>query len=933
MRTTPPSTRPARSPEEPPAPSAPARTRKKGANAPKTARRIPQSRPAGSKRISKINMTIIFKIIWEKGPQKGSVDVQNGRLGKVRVKRGTGRCQDGGFASSSKESLELLVEVQRADLRPGSERTLVTVRTRDRTFSFFARDVHRECPIFIPAYGVAVSEGDDPRSYAEIEAEIRFRGLQSELDRINSEPEASFDSASRATRTAHAPIWLGLGRDMRIFEMDYRDEEGYWGRVTPRLHGDLLPVPSDPQRTIEFGFAVGRGNACAYDITRRLEHGYLPILRSRVQDGDIVYDLTAFVTLEQKALTSKNIRGTHFLAADGHSRGHMFTEAQQAAFEKLKDHEVHREEETVLCLRIVARNTAKVPRYAFIRGLSCKPPKPYRFDRATGFSRWQDLNAVFGIHRMDGAPMPDEEMVTLLQPGEKRVFEFYVPHQGVPPDRARKVAQFDFDKKLQACRHYWEHKLSALADITLPEKRIEEMIKAGFLHLDLVAYGREPRGTVTPTIGVYAAIGSESSPIVQFMDSMGAHRLAERSLNYFLDKQHEDGFIQNFGNYMLETGPALWSLGEHYRYTRDEKWVRRIKTKLLKSCDFILRWRERNRKQALKGQGYGLLEGKCADPSDPFRSFMLNGYACLGLKRAAEMLEHVDPRESKRLYGEAGGFLKDIRTALGECMGRSPVVPLADGTWIPSAPPWADGTGPEFLHIQSRNCWSHACFMTRDSLLGPLYLVFQEVLDPHEESARFLLQSHQELQCVRNVALSQPYYSRQAIVHLRRGETKAFLQSYYNGMQGLADPQTYSWWEHYFHASPHKTHEEAWFLMQTRWMLWMEADRTLHLLPGIPRAWLAEDRSPCIELSRVATYFGPYSLRVDSHLNHGMGRVEAQLTRNGSPAQTVPEAIDIRLPHPLGQAPTSIQGGTYLPESECVRVDGKSRSATIVLRF
>jgi hypothetical protein len=45
---------------------------------------------------------------------------------------------------------------------------------------------------------------------------------------------------------------------------------------------------------------------------------------------------------------------------------------------------------------------------------------------------------------------------------------------------------------------------------------------------------------------------------------------------YFLDKQHDDGFIQNFGGYMLETGAALWSMGEHYRYTRDEAWVRQI---------------------------------------------------------------------------------------------------------------------------------------------------------------------------------------------------------------------------------------------------------------------------------------------------------------------------------------------------------------------
>ena len=35
--------------------------------------------------------------------------------------------------------------------------------------------------------------------------------------------------------------------------------------------------------------------------------------------------------------------------------------------------------------------------------------------------------------------------------------------------------------------------------------------------------------------------------------------------------------MQNFGGYMLETEAALWSLGEHFRYTRDLDWVMAIR--------------------------------------------------------------------------------------------------------------------------------------------------------------------------------------------------------------------------------------------------------------------------------------------------------------------------------------------------------------------
>ena len=124
---------------------------------------------------------------------------------------------------------------------------------------------------------------------------------------------------------------------------------------------------------------------------------------------------------------------------------------------------------------------------------------------------------------------------------------------------------------------------------------------------------------------------------------MGWHRLAERSLNFFLDRQHADGFIQNFGGYQLETGPALWTMGEHYRYTRDDAWVRRIQPKLLKACEYLLAWRGRNKKPALRGKGYGLLDGKVADPEDYFHSFMLNGLSYLGILRVSEMLRRVAP--------------------------------------------------------------------------------------------------------------------------------------------------------------------------------------------------------------------------------------------------------------------------------------------------
>jgi len=226
-----------------------------------------------------------------------------------------------------------------------------------------------------------------------------------------------------------------------------------------------------------------------------------------------------------------------------------------------------------------------------------------------------------------------------------------------------------------------------------------------------------------------------------------------------------------------------------------------------------------------------------------------------------------------------------------------------------------------------RGTWfSHLTFYCRDSLLGPLHLIFQEVIDPNEKAADYLLNCCTELMHERNVALSQPYYSQHPWVHLRRGEVKAFLKAYYNSLS-LADRETYSFWEHYpGTGSPHKTHEEGWFLMQTRWMLWTEQGETLKLLSGIPREWMKNGK--CIKLSNVASYFGPLSLKVESKVKQG--RIVAKIE---CPSERQPRRVELRLPHPYGRKATNVKGGTYNPQTEMVKIESFKGKAEVTLEF
>ena len=862
---------------------------------------------------------------WRHGVP-GEIQVSHGQILEMQVVAGRGQVRGSQFAPEGEGPLRVKLTVEGVAARYTTNPTIVSIKTEKDSFSFLLRDVDSRFPIWIPEFGVVVTDAGDTRGLAEIDEAIRRWGGRSRLQEFEAEPEETFEAAADRVRRMSCHTWLGVSRNMRIFAIG---EKLDW--IEPRFHYFQALLAENDRKPFRYEFVMGRGWGVCDQIERHLEEQVLPILHGRVVDGDIAYDLTTFATLETKPLSAGTLRGTDYLVADAYAKQHMFTPAQQARFDSLHQAELEQGEETILCLRISAVNTSASPCYAFLKsiwpskGLGEGSALPWQFEEKTGFATYEG-EKVFALSQLNGSPLEQHEVVMLLQPGETVVMDVFLAHRPITRARAEEIAKTSFEQRYQECKTFWKSKLETSAQIKTPEPRITEMIRAGLLHLDLITYGREPEGALAATIGDYPPIGSESSPIIQFFDSMGWHDVARRALGYFLEKQHDDGFIQNFNNYMLEPGAVLWSIGEHYRYTRDDAWVKEIAPKVIESCEFLRNWRRRNQRDDLRGKGYGLLEGKTADPEDPFRSFMLNGYAYLGLSRVAEMFEMVDPAQAATWHAEADALKSDIRDAFFPALAASPVVPLGDGRWCPACPPWVESRGPLALHIDGSAWHTHGSMVARDSLLGPLYLVFQEVLDPAEPCVGFLLDFHAELMTERNVVFSQPYYSRHPWIHLMRGESKPFLKAYYNTLASLADRETYTFWEHYFRASAHKTHEEAWFLMETRWMLYLECGSTLRLLGGIPRRYLEDGKK--IELDKVATYFGPLTLNVNSAVKGG--RVEAKIVCD---SDRWPGRVELRLPHPRGLKATRVEGGSYNSQTETVLIDPFSGSANVTLFF
>ena len=864
-------------------------------------------------------------ILWQTSPDEVTVTTSNGHTDALKTIRGRAAVRQNSARFTSPGEAALLCRIDSACTQTGANATVVHVQAGAGSFSFFLRDVCSENPIYIPAYkAIVLPEGDD-RTYAEVENDILSRKNLTKIQRIEREPEVSFAKAAARTRKMNVPIWLGMSRDMRMFEISEELEDTYLDEkvIRPFNSWAAIVLPETSPAHIEYKYSIGRGVGPMNNIQRRLEDGVLPIYHSETTDDDVLYQSISFVSLADSPLSRETVRGTDYLVSDSYSGGRVFTEDQKKQLqEKLPKDTVGREG-AALYIRTTAENRGAVPRYAWFK--APHPAAAYQFDKERGFSGFPS-GRVFCVSAMDGQPLRQEESAVLLQPGQKITVDFFIPHDPVSPEAATRLANQSFERRYAECKAYWMEKLEQAAHIRVPEKRIDEMLRAGLLHLDLITFGEEPRGTLGAHVGVYSPIGTESAPIIQFYASMGLDDIAKRSLTYFLDTQQADGHIENYNGYTVETGAALWSIGEYVRYTRDTGWIKEIQPQLLNACQYLMNWRAKSKDERFHGKGYGMIDGKVADPEDPFHQFMLNGYGYLGINRMAEAMRAFDPACADSLQKEADDWRDNIRTSFFQSLSQSPVVPLGDGTWCPTVAPWAEAPGLRLLFLKDEKFRSHGTFTVPDGMLGPMYMIFCEVIDPQEPAAKMLLNYHSELMYQENSAFSQPYYSKHNWYQAKTGMVKPFLSTYYHTMAPHADRQTYTFWEHMYRLSPHKTHEEGNFLMETRWMLYMEDGDTLHLFRVIPRDWMQDGKE--IELGGVQSYFGKISARATSHVTDGY--IEAVVSCD---PQRKPATVTVRLPHPEYKKPVKVTGGIYDPATETVRITPGNGPTTIRLEF
>jgi hypothetical protein len=806
------------------------------------------------------------------------------------------------------------------------DRTIATVRTEACNFSFLPGEAIEVQPIDIPDCGVYIrnntlSVGRD--AYRKTYADKRRI-----IDAVRQHPEQSLANAYRAIRVKRVTLsFVGVDANSQKFGVAPdghlvigNNDPSYGQQIVPKF---AMYFASSEASDLFQEPAAGPENLFSAEEEKHqeLEEGWLPILVTKWSRNEVGFERHDYATI--------------------HGSPDPLDES------KLMGNEL-----ALLISRLSIRNNSPIPKTI---NYYIKPWKPVGKELDYGplpanttnvwdgqldgnFLLVAERDSKYAICLIDphgrGALSMQSGADALryslkLGPGEEHVIHTVMPGRPLPDTEGEKLRDLQYENLHASMVKYWHARLQEGMQVQIPDERLQNIYNATLQHFLLVQTkdGKRQEHYANTAMLYYGTIGSESSPIIQSLDMRGLHPRAESCLNAWLSTQgdsmpagdyssKEGGFYHFWPNYTIDQGGVLWALAEHYLYTRDLDWLKRVAPQIIAGCDFLVRERKRTMKELPGGRKplyYGLAPAGCvADMRDWEYGFMLNAYFYLGLKKSAQVLQEVEPAKAREIGAEAADYLQTIRKVLAECVTLSPVTRLRDGSSVPTVPEYVglrglssdvkDSADPDLRHGYAA-----------DSTGGPLHLLKGEVLAPSDPAITWMLNyledrffmytplpSRADLDDLSTDWFNlggfdklQPYYCHYQDAYLERDEIPNFLRGFFNTLAAISDPMTLTFQEEldFGGGQPHKTHEEGWFFHQFRHMLVMEMGDELFLARGTPREWLEEARK--IAVKNAPSYFGEVGYQIESLVNQGRIGASVQPPRRQRPRNTY-----LRLRHP-----------------------------------
>ncbi len=597
------------------------------------------------------------------------------------------------------------------------DRTLITVTNGTDVFTFAVDDL-ADGAIYAPHLGVAVLADDDARDYAAVAEAQRAAGGESLYDRVSEMPEQTWENAWGGMPPKLTPIYFPLGLDggrqrFRLHPdggVDFRSNDHYLrdrpGRDTPRLG-----LESEGGHW-SFGMP-------ALPSQRTLIEESLPICVTHWERDGVRIGQTAFLTVLDG-------QGQEVPAPDDYA---------------------------VFMARFTLTNTTSSPQEVLLPIDSNRGP--LRLDEQGQI--WQG-NRIRAMWRAEGgAPMEERcGWRWRLDPGHSAEAVFRLSYLVLTEGREiEAMRKLEFDREARSVARYWRDRLDAGARLITPEPMLNEFYRSHAMHLLVNCEGEPGAERRFARVGSfnYGAYGNESCMMVVDLDRRGYHREAQECLDAWRHYQGTVGLPGDFsgaqgvyygaggyesGGYNQHHGWILWCFAEHYRFTRDDAWLRGSADSMVAAADWIIRETKRTADRHPLERGL-LPAGSLEDIGDWWTWLSTSCYTWRGLDSAAWALEQIHHPDAGRIRRAAEAFHSALLANFRAAAARSPVVRLRDGTAVPHFPSQVHRRGRTFGWI---------C----ETLEGALHLIITRAIDPESEEASWIIRDYED-----NLYLSNQY--------------------------------------------------------------------------------------------------------------------------------------------------------------------------------
>lgn len=805
----------------------------------------------------------------------------------------------------SAKGVLLDVIATKPDLPGSHDATVVTIHAKrsdgaveeNRSFSFAIDDLTNG-PIVLPEFLARVVDLSSPASSAsQRQKKLRVR------QRIALEPEQSFERASREIpplnpweRESGEAVYLPLAPDSNWQKFAFE----YGGNVFVSKKGikakgrELERLQWEGDRIT---WRIGTGATPYYrkdrQVTVRKLDGYLPVVTQVWRHEGIRYSEEAYATLLGGELSPENRARNEETPAvlmlnlsvrnesGAASRGHLWLSVEGMGALGLNNKTI--------------RGKGKLVAYlGDTTGVEVSP------------ATIPDIG-VSGIHISFQLPAAGERSVVIKLPCVSDLGE---------SDLAA-LDRLDYAAERARIVSYWKQIVGDATRFTVPEPKFNLLAKSVIaqIHISTTKDPKTGLYMVPAASYVYDVFENESCYQILLLDTLGRFDTAAAYLESMMRLQGsknfpglhkgsidgifhgakiDDVYDYTAHGYGLDHGTVLWTLAQHYFYSRDRAWLEHAWPHMRRAIEWIEQQRSATKQTDLNGNNvreYGLLPAsQLEDNPDWANWFSINGFAWAGMQRTAEALQDIGHADAVKIQQEANAFRADLRTAILRAVESAPVVRMQDGSYEPYVPVLPTRRfrifGP--LRADYYKRYGHPEIKPlmrlgadRDTLCGAVVLLLLGVFSPEEPIANWILDDWEDNETlssgmgmnIHGMTDERYWFSQGGMVfqanlvnpiqtYLLKHEAPAAIRNLYNDFVACLYPNVNVFTEEYHqwgHGSGpfYKISDESRFINRVRDALVFEDGDTLWLAPGVPRRWLASPDG--VAVNQIQTFFGPLS--------------------------------------------------------------------------